>query len=373
MLEIGFVVNPIAGIGGQVGLHGSDGDALQARAQSAGAVARAPDRAGRAVARLSPDVLAGARWITWAGSMGEAHLRRAAIAHRVVGYAETPSSGADTRAAVRAFAQAAVDLILFTGGDGTARDVLEGLRGTEYAGAVLGIPAGVKMHSGVFATTPETAADVVTRLIRGGIVSATAREVRDRVEDSVSSLKTRTFGELPVPELGGYLQHTKVSGKESEPLALNDIAAFVSEAALASRDTWIFGPGTTVAEISASLGYNGSLHGFDIWQHGEPIAFDVNADALTELDGPCRLVVSFTRHQGFLFGRGNQQLTPAFLRRIGRRRVQVVGTRTKLQTLDGRPLLLDTDDADLDTRWTGLWRVLTGYDDYLWYRVSTGA
>jgi predicted polyphosphate/ATP-dependent NAD kinase len=175
---------------------------------------------------------------------------------------------------------------------------------------------------------------------------------------------------MTVPEPGGYLQHTKERGVESEPLAVNEIAAEMVERLADVPVPVVLGPGSTLAEIKRSLGFEGSLLGFDVWQAGRVLARDVDARWLERELGDALVVLSFTRGQGFLIGRGNQQLSPAFLRRIGRRSLLVAGTRTKLKSLEGRPLLIDTDDPGLDRDWSGLVEVITGYEDKLLYRLS---
>jgi predicted polyphosphate/ATP-dependent NAD kinase len=228
------------------------------------------------------------------------------------------------------------------------------------------------MHSGVFATTPERAGALLRRLLEGGLVSLVQREVRDLDERAIRAgeIRPRLFGELTVPEPGGYLQHTKERGVESEPLAINEIVAEVIERLHELSDPVVLGPGSTLGEIKRALGFEGSLLGFDVWHQGAVLAKDVDARWLeSELESAC-LVLSFTRGQGFLIGRGNQQLSPRFLRRIGRKSIMVVGTRTKLKSLDGRPLLMDTDDPALDRDWAGLIEVVTGYEDTLLYRLS---
>ncbi|MGA0121568.1 MAG: ATP-NAD kinase family protein, partial [Gaiellales bacterium] len=143
---IGLVVNPVAGLGGAVGLKGTDG--LVEEALARGAVPRASDRAAAAIAALPADVPVA----TAAGAMGEDALQRAGRtpALLVPGGALTTTAD-DTRQAVRALADAGVELLLFAGGDGTARDVCAAVGDATPA---LGIPAGVKIQSAAFAESP---------------------------------------------------------------------------------------------------------------------------------------------------------------------------------------------------------------------------
>ena len=135
----------------------------------------------------------------------------------------------------------------------------------------------------------------------------------------------------------------------------------------------MLGPGSTVNEIKRALGFDGTLLGFDVWTNGRLVARDVNSQWLLDNLQHAVVILSFTRSQGFLIGRGNQQLTPEFLRRIGRSNIWVVGTRSKLQSLEGRALLLDTDDAQLDQAFSGLIEIIAGYEDRLLYRLDSHA
>ncbi|MGE0623102.1 MAG: ATP-NAD kinase family protein [Pseudomonadales bacterium] len=366
-LKLGLLVNPVAGLGGTVALKGSDGTDVQAAAVARGARARAPERTVRMLRAFQQ--AADVRWFTWGGAMGADALAAAGLACEVLGNPGAISTAEDTRLAAGSMVSAGVDLLLFAGGDGTARDLLEAI---DQQLPVLGIPGGVKMHSGVFATTPERAAELLDALVSGGLVSSVTREVRDLDESALhhGEIRPRYFGEMKVPEPGGYLQHTKERGVENESLAVTEIAAEMAEQLAEETRPVVLGLGSTLGEIKHALGFEGSVLGFDVWQQGRVLARDVDARWLEAELTDAIVVLSFTRGQGFLIGRGNQQLTPAFLRRLGRDAIRVVGTRTKLTSLDGRPLLIDSDDPALDRAWSGLIEVITGYQDRLFYRLS---
>lgn len=376
VLTVGLLINPIAGIGGRLAQKGSDRAELHAAARAAGTVGRGGARVARMLEALGTTATR-LRWLTWGDDMGANALRAAGITPEVLGMPEADRSAGDTRRAVRAFLTAPVDLLVFAGGDGTARDILDELG---RAVPVLGIPAGVKMHSGVFATTPEAAAAVLVGLEQGGLIQSTLAEVRDLDEDALREgvVRPRFYGELKVPALGGFLQHTKESGRENESLALEEIVADVVERIREEPGIYLLGPGSSLAAIKSALGMVPTLIGVDVFENGTTLITDATADQLEALVNdragavPLTLVLSFTRQQGFLIGRGNLQLSPAVLRAVGRERLWILGTRSKLRSLEGRPLAVDTDDAVLDRALCGLYEIICGYDDRLWYRVDAG-
>ena len=374
---MGFIVNPVAGLGGSVALKGSDGIELQAEALRRGAEPKATARGAAFLQYLRDSFPAAAQqitWFTWADAMGGSIFNQAADKQvwefEVIGEPCTPSTAADTHTAVKALLECDIDCLVFVGGDGTARDVLE-IVGSDLP--VVGIPAGVKMHSGVFAVSPRSAAMLMAMLASGELVARSHREVRDYDSErsSDTDMQVRTYGELCVPEAGGFLQQTKIGGKESEPLVLEEICVGLLEALPDSRNI-VLGPGSTCLAVKQALGMTGTLRGCDVRLAGGQMLADVGAAELQRLERPL-LIVSFTRGQGFLFGRGNQQLSASFLSRLQwPEDVRIIGSRSKLLTLQGRPLWLDTGDDALDRRFSGLLEIITGYQDSLLYRLAGG-
>ncbi len=369
MFKLGIVVNPLAGLGGPAALKGSDGEAA-ANALAAGFEQRAGPRMQRALQVLSP-LKDRIQLIAFEGAMGSAVAADWPV--QLVGRPATqPSRAQDTVDAAGALRQAGCDLILFAGGDGTARDIFRAL-GSDVP--VLGLPAGVKMHSGVYAVSPESAAEIVAAMARGEWVDVDTEEVRDIDETAFREgrVSTRYYGELLVPQLGRYLQATKVSGREVEELAVADIAAEVVE--LMDDDTlYIVGPGSTTAGIMDELGLDNTLLGIDAVCGGRQLGKDLSAHALEKLcqeqAGEVVIIVTAIGGQGHILGRGNQQISPAVIRRAGPQNLWVVATKTKLTELDSRPLLVDTNDRELDLAMEGYVRVITGYRNSVLYRVS---
>ena len=380
-LRLGLVVNPLAGIGGAVGLQGSDGEALQRAARKLDGKPRGQERLTIFLARLQRllgDKFAQLAWYTWGGAMGAELLASLDVLPQVLGEPATQTSAQDTRCAVETLCGRKIDLLIFVGGDGTARDVLTSI---DERTCALGLPAGVKMHSGVFAISANAAADVVAGLVQGSLVGRIEREVRDYVPVSNDNpiarhqvVATKRYGELWVPEAGGYLQHMKVGGKEDEGLVVQEIVSyFLDNSEVYADKALVIGPGSTCLAIKQALGLNGTLLGCDVMLPGGEAIENATSAQLQRMaeQQPTHVLVSFTRHQGFLLGRGNQQLGPGVLHALSwERDVTVVGSRTKMATLEQRPLLVDTGDATLDQQLSGLVSVLTGYDDFLLYRVA---
>ena len=365
MLTIGFVVNPIAGIGGTVGLHGSDDVVDSARRR--GGVARSKPRVEQLLDE-HPHCFTGFRVLTWGGAMGASLLAAKKIEAEVLG--DPPADvtrAADTRRAVESFVAARVDLIVFVGGDGTARDVASHARETP----LLGLPAGVKMHSGVFVRSPARLADILDRLRAGGLVAVRRAEIRDLDETKLRAgiVASRFFHDVTVPDVGDYLQQTKVGGREDEGLARAEIAAYVAELIQQSTGRFVLGPGSTVGAIKSELGCSGTLLGFDLFDPTGCVETALDETRLLGL-GSFTAIVSFTRQQGGLLGRGNLELSPAVLARLSRSDLWVVGSRAKLASLAGRALIVDTGDASIDRRFSGLIELIAGYDDRLFVRAG---
>jgi predicted polyphosphate/ATP-dependent NAD kinase len=369
------LINPLAGLGGSLALKGSDGDDIRQRIEQlpAAAKARSQQRAVRALQILATASSA-VRFSCWAGEMGERALQGLNLKYQVLGSLSAELTRAsDTREAAAQLSAAGVDLILFAGGDGTARDIFDVI-GTRCP--VLGIPAGVKMHSAVFAVSPEAAGDLLLRLAEGGLVGVRAQEVRDIDETAFrqGEVRSQFYGEMMVPSEGHYLQHTKVGGREDPDLAIADIAAWQVEN-MEPECTYLIGPGSTTAAIMAELSLPNTLLGVDVVRDGCVLATDADESRLLQLlseaPGPAQLVLTVIGGQGHLFGRGNQQFSPAVIRTVGLDNITVVAAKSKITALEGRPLLVDTNDAELDQALCGYRAINTGYDDQVLYRVST--
>ena len=373
MLRVGLLINPYAGIGGTVGLKGSDGSAIRDEALKRGAQPRALARARRAMAVLAAETDR-VKIYCWEGAMGGDALEGLEFDSEICGHpAAALTTARDTAAAARALAERELDVLVFAGGDGTARDILDAV---DERVAVLGIPSGVKMHSAVYAVSPEAAGELLLRLARAGLVNVQHREVRDIDEDAFRDgvVKARFYGELLTPEEGHFLQRTKVAGRESDELAAEDIAADIVESMEPGR-LYLIGPGSTTAAIMAQLGLPNTLLGVDAIRDNVVLLSDAGEAELLELlgqsAGPAEIIVTAIGGQGHVFGRGNQQFSPAVIRRVGLDHITIVAGKGKISGLEGQPLLVDTNDPELDEALCGYRRVVTGYHDAILYPVAS--
>ena len=365
--RIGLIVNPVAGMGGAVGLKGTD-DVLE-RALALGAVPISSERARRALATLAM----GSSLVTWPGLMGENAALSAGLAPMVLGKPPGEvTTAADTRRAAAALVAHGVDLLLFAGGDGTARDIAA-VVGTSLP--ILGIPTGVKMHSGVFATGPEAAGQLASLFLGDAsrLVRLREAEVLDVDEAALRAgrVSARLYGCVLVPHARTLLQNAK-AGRAVDGDAVLEAACRQVAGELEPGVLHLFGPGTTTQRILRALGLAGSLLGVDAVRDGRLVGADLaQADVLRLLaDGPARIVLGVTGGQGFLLGRGNQQLGPEAIRRVGMDRFLIVADAAKLAALDPCRLLVETGEPGLDRLLAGWVRVRTGPAESVIMRVD---
>ena len=367
----------MAGVGGSVALKGSDGDDIVKEAIARGARPQSSSRALVALMALKDPIdeteagVGGIQLITYPSVMGEDIAKKAGFDPTVLGRIDSDhSTSEDTKAAVKALQSYGVDLILFAGGDGTARDICQAV---DPGQAVLGIPCGVKMHSGVYAVNPQSSGELVKKLIHGQLIELKEREVRDLDEDAFRKgvIKAKFYGELLVPEDEKYLQAVKSGGHQAEPLAIQDIAVEVVEN-FDEDILYIMGSGTTTQAIMDELGLEGTLLGVDLVRAGKLIASNVGEKKiLAELEKyNGKIVVTVIGGQGHIFGRGNQQISSEVIRKVGKENIIIVATKEKLAALDKKPLLVDTGDPLLDQALSGYLRVIIAYQQSVLYRVN---
>lgn len=365
-MKIGFLVNPIAGMGGKVGLKGTDG--VYNEAVERGAEPVSSHRARRCLR----DIDHGHQWYTPGGVMGEAILKEFFSDEEVIVVQPTVTevhlaSKEDTREAVRAFLDEDVDIILFCGGDGTARDIFE-VVGKEKP--ILGIPAGVKMHSGVFGVDPEAAA-ALFNLYAEGRADLGMLEIMDLDEDLYRSgrWEIKLHGEALSLNEPHYIQLGKQSFRAvGEEDIKHDIASYmIEEMERYPGHLFVLGPGSTTAKIQELLELDHTVLGVDILMNKKILSLDVSEesimDAAADAEG-IKIVVSVIGNQGFFLGRGNQQISSKVVRQAGLKNIYIISTPAKLQKT--KCVRVDTGDPELDReiREKGYMRVVQGFREY---------
>jgi len=383
--KLGFLINPIAGVGGSVALKGSDNVAEQALAL--GAELKANLRAQQALEILLPykDQIV---IYTANDDMGENCALALGFTVEVLYRSEhQKTSATDSENAVQALAEQGIDILLFAGGDGTARNVCATvdslINNHSRSFPVLGIPAGCKIHSGVYAITPKAAGRVVELMVTKQLVTLTEADVMDIDETLFRQgiVKAKRYGEMQIPSELRYIQAVKSGGKELDELVLQDISADIIERM--DDELFIIGSGSTTAFLMEELSLDNTLLGVDAVCQQELLQNDLTEAALWDLlqsyqqQGiTTKLVITLIGGQGHIFGRGNQQLSPRIIRFIlaqggGRENILIIATKTKLTALNSRPLIADTGDSELDQQLCGYFQITTGYKDQVLYPVSS--
>ena len=364
--KLGLVVNPIAGIGGRVGLKGSDGVEIQKKALELGAVPQSLNRAVQALERvtLMKDNI---KIVTYPTKMGEDAAKKCGFAPIVIGSIKKDETTAeDTMNAAEEMLRLDVDLLLFAGGDGTARDIYNAI-GEETL--VLGIPAGVKVHSAVFAVNSRSAGDLAVLYFqkRCGIREA---EVMDVDEEAFRRgiVSAKLYGYLRIPFEKRLIQGVKTpsSGGDMEAIACEVVDR------MEGNYLYVIGPGTTTRAIASKLGLNKTLVGVDVVSKGKLVSIDVNEVQLLKLlrKRNAKIIITPIGGQGYIFGRGNQQISPEVIKKVGKNNIIVVATPEKINSLRGRPFLVDTGDRAVDRMLSGYIKVITGYNEEIVYKTS---
>ena len=357
---IGFIVNPVAGMGGAVGLKGTDGKAILTQAIALGAKPVATQRAETFLTELSP-AKGSLKLIVGAGNMGQNQAEKYGYTCKVVGESKKETTSEDTQNTAKGIVEVGVDLLVFCGGDGTTRDILKAI---DMKLPVLGVPTGVKMHSAVFAVSPQAAARVALTYLWGGLPLREA-EVMDVDEEAFRQghLSAELYGYLLSPYEPHLIQDNKMASPMTESEVENQAAIAINIIEEMKPDIiYIVGPGTTTRTISDLLDQKKTLLGVDLFQNKKITAKDVNEkQILQSIKGKAtRIIVTPIGGQGFIFGRGNQQISSKVIRQVGLDNVVVVATKGKLDRLES--LRVDTGDPELDGQFRarGI-RVVTDY------------
>lgn len=362
-MKLGLITNPVAGIGGPAGLKGSDGAAVQQEALRRGGRSHVYQRTCQALGQIPRDLEL--TILAAPGPMGADAAKQTGFPVEVVGEIGPTTSCRDTQR-IASLLKDRVDLLAFTGGDGTARDIYRAV-GTDLP--VIGIPGGVKIHSGVYAVTPEAAGEVITAFARGAVGLRQA-EVMDLDEDRYRNgvVTAKLFGSMTVPALRSRIQNPKAASHNSE----EDTAGICQEIrdriqAEPEGTLYLLGAGSTLQAVKRALGFEGSLLGVDVYDGTRVIARDADEQTLLSLTAGrrCRIVVTVIGGQGHIFGRGNQQLSPSVIRQVGLEHIWVVATGGKIYGLPNQQLYVDTGDPRLDQALRGYRRVIVGWQEAL--------
>lgn len=366
--KIGLIVNPVAGMGGSVGLKGTDGS-LYREALEMGARPVTPVRTKDVFAhlkeldRMSLFTAPGPMGADYIQDMGE-KLDAPPVVVGDIDVAQGPSSSQDSKRIARQMADQGIDLLLFVGGDGTARDIYDsvGLRVP-----VVAVPSGVKVFSAVFSYSARAAAELVDAFVRGA--ETTEEEVLDIDEDAFrdNRLASKLYGSLLVPDVKTFLQGGKECSKTTNSVreSKEQIAAYVVEQ-MESDTLYLFGPGTTLKSIADHMGVSKTLLGVDAVANGSLAGSDLNEKKILELAdsfSQIKIIVTPIGGNGFIFGRGSKQFTPEVIARAGRKNILIVASPDKLLNLDS--LRVDTGDFELDQELSGYMDVVTGYKEIM--------
>ncbi len=360
--KIGLIINPIAGMGGTVGLKGTDG-AIYKEAIEMGATPVTPIRANELLSNVKnkDNIIL----FVAPGKMGADIVTNIGIKFKIIGEIGKETTKEDTKRIAKQMVQENIDLLIFCGGDGTARDIFDSI-GLEKP--VVALPAGVKMFSSVFAINPRAAAEIVDRFIEETIETQ-EKEVLDIDEELVRQdiLQAKLYGYLKVPKILNLIQSGKTGSGFARTIEENkqEIAQFIIEN-MQYNILYLLGSGTTIRTITDNLNLPKTLLGIDGLYNKELIGKDLNEKTILQLleKYPNRvIIVSPIGGQGFIFGRGNKQFTHEILQNIGIKNIKIIATKQKMKDLEC--LRVDTGNLEVDNQFKGFTKVITGYKEEL--------
>lgn len=362
--KIGLIINPVAGMGGSVGLKGTDGQ-IYKDALRLGAKPVTQKRVTQFLSHLKENF----SLLVAPGKMGADIVKNSGLEFEVIGDIGEETSAEDTKRIAKMMLEANVELLIFCGGDGTARDIYDAI---ELKIPVIAIPSGVKMFSSVFALNPRSAAEMLDAFING--TDTLEKEVLDINEDSFREgiLDSKLYGFLRVPKVETLLQSGKQRSKTGKSVEENktEIAKFIIENMKKDR-LYLLGPGTTVKAISDELKVSKSLLGIDAIYHYKLVGKDINENGILDLLNKypeAEIIVSPIGGQGFIFGRGNKQFTPKIFKKIEKNNITILSTEDKIKGLNC--LRVDTGDIDIDNMLKGYIKVIVGYNEKLMMKIE---
>lgn len=368
MKNIGFLVNPVAGFGGKAGMKGSDSLHGRMAAARLGYEKTAGIRAYQCITRIKEE--SGFHLIAPEGEMGGNILKKAQIPYESLGKHKSITTKEDTLNYARSCKDRGVDLLVFCGGDGTARDIYEAV-GEQLP--VLAVPAGVKMYSACYAVSPCQAGDLLRNFIRGEQTPFEYREIMDIDE-------ARLDDPLVTPALYGFLRtiHDRDRLQRAKEICPQDTSGreLLTDYLISSMNEqtiYMIGPGSTTYCLKEKLEGKGTLRGVDVAKGRKIILKDAGEQALCELletGIPAKIIVTCIGGNGFIFGRGNQQISPRIINMVSKENLILAVTKEKLASLKGNPMLADTGDRDTDEYLCGYYKIWVNSREAVLYRID---
>lgn len=360
--KIGLLVNPKAGVGGSVALKGSDGEAIYEEAIKRGATEKAHLRCEEAFSHLL-DIKDKFKIYTGNHKLGEDEMQKLGINYEVVYETEADTTADDSKNLLREILKKDVDLIVFAGGDGTARDVYDVIKLTK---PVIGIPAGTKMHSSVFGVSPKSTAEVIRAFVLDETYEIIESEVMDIDEEAFRNeiLNVKLYGALNVVNKGRMIQAGKSPQSASESADLESIAQYVVDE-MKDDTLYIVGSGSSIRPVMNLLGLDNSLLGVDLVYNRKLIKKDASEKDIFEAINKYpkrKIIVTVIGGQGYIFGRGNQQFSARVIREVGKENIIVIATQSKLNNIEGGNLLADTGDDETNKYLQGYYNVIVDYN-----------
>ena len=369
MKKIGLIVNPIAGMGGSTGLKGTDG--MLQEALKRGAKPNSPGRAVKALEILT-EIKSEFSILCGSGALGEDEALMAGLSPEIINI-EAQNNAQDTRNLCQEFLKNEVDAIIFAGGDGTARDILDIIHDQVV---VVGIPAGVKIHSGIFSQKPEYAGQLLRKFILGELRGTRLAEVMD-IDEALyraGTVSSKLYGYMKVPFDNKLLQGKKSGSLPSEAANQQSMAWDITD--YMEQDViYLVGPGSTTSHIMKTLELPYTLIGIDAVLNKSLLAQDLSEQGILELMDKfpahkIKLILTPIGGQGIILGRGNQQISSKILMHIEKKSIIVMASKNKLAQLRGRAFILDTGDKATDEKFGGYMNVVTGYKEYVVYKAE---
>lgn len=213
--------------------------------------------------------------LTYHGEMGENVAIKCGFESKVIGKpANARTTPEDIKRATKEMVEQGVDLIFFVVGDGAARDIYDAI---DLNAVVVGVLAGVKIYSGVFASSPEAAGEFTAIYLKGEIKDTIEQKVMDIDEEKFRQgiFSVRLYGYLRLPFDKRYIVGGKSPTSINERLNQEAIAVEVIEN-MEDNCYYIMGPGKTTKMILKKLNLDYSLLGVDIIYNGELVGKDLN-------------------------------------------------------------------------------------------------